>query len=94
MKSGNQAATLKENAMNTDHTAAVYRLFERLHPGQPERTITTDDWTLHGSAAAKAVAAEADFVGCDPMDLVQLAQDMIAQDAAEYAAIPADEDAA
>lgn len=77
-----------------EKTIAVYRLFEKLHRGQAAKDITIDDWTLEGSHAARLVADEAKHVGCDVGDIIVAAAAIIAQDAAEYAAIPADEDAA
>ncbi len=66
-------------------------LFEALHPGQPWRTITLDDLTLRRSTTARKVADAAEFIGCDPMDLVNAAERLIADDAAEYAAIKAED---
>lgn len=71
---------------------AVYRLFERLHPGQPAKDIVLDDWTLEGSRAARLVADYVDDIGCSVGDIIAAAEAIIAQDAAEYAAIPADEE--
>ena len=76
--------------MNTPESAA-YRLFERLHPGQPAKDIVLDDWTLAGSHAARLVADYAEHVGCDVGDILAATAAIIAADAAEYAALPSDE---
>ena len=74
--------------MNANIRSAAALLLERLHRGQPWRTASTNDWTLSGSQANRDVTETAEWEGCTLMDLVNAAQELIAEDQAEYDATP------
>jgi hypothetical protein len=73
--------------MNPTIRTAAARLLDRHHRGQPWRTASTNDWTLSGSQANRDVTETAEWEGCSPMDLVNAAQELIAEDQAEYDAL-------